>query len=46
MADVSFSFGYLVSLGLDRFLAKVLGTFGKSYGKCCIEFQCDFVRLR
>lgn len=24
MADVSFSFGYLVFLGLDRFLAKVL----------------------
>lgn len=46
MADVSFSFGYLDSLGLDRFLAKVLGTFGKSYGRCCIEFQCEFVKLR
>lgn len=45
MADVSFSFGYLVFLGvLIGFLAQVLGKFGKSYGRCCIDFQCDFAR--
>lgn len=42
MADVSFSFGY--DRFLIGFLAQVLGKFGKSYGRCCIDFQCDFAR--